>query len=132
VNRDIAAFFEARLDEEEAAASAATPGPWHPEEPYLADVVTSDLLGRVADCSVGTGYRPQSLPDAAHIALHGPDRTLREVEAKRRMLVVIEDAEAASTAVDNIEISPYVASALRKWLAYPYQDHLECPQELKP
>lgn len=53
-------------------STAATPGPWTPESPLLSDIVTSALLGRVADCSVGTEYRPQSIPDAAWIALMHP------------------------------------------------------------
>jgi hypothetical protein len=53
-------------------AKAATPGPWHPAQPMLADMVTSPLLGHIADCSVGTGYRHQSLEDARWISLVNP------------------------------------------------------------
>jgi hypothetical protein len=38
----------------------------------LADMVTSPLLGHIADCSVGTGYRHQSLEDARWISLVNP------------------------------------------------------------
>ena len=62
VHGDVAAFLAARLDEDEAAAKAATqPHSWHPlddsDSPY----------GR----------------DQVHIARHDPAQVLREVAAKR-------------------------------------------------
>lgn len=83
---DIAEFQNARLNEREQLARAATPGPWSPEKPFLSDVVTSALLGRVADCAVGTEYRAQSLEDARHIAYHDPAFALAEVAAMRERL----------------------------------------------
>lgn len=85
-----AKFIGARLAEWQALAQAATPGPWEPEHPFLSDFVTSALLGRVADCSVGTGYRPQSLPDARHIAAHDP-------ASAQRLVTAIRSAVAACT-----------------------------------
>ena len=91
---DLVAFVRARLDENEAAAKAATPGPWHalttaevrrvgakgedqPEETWAAavggrPVMSADESRHDADC--------------VHIALHDPARALREVEAGRRRL----------------------------------------------
>jgi hypothetical protein len=67
-------------------ARAATPGPWSPDSPWLSDVVNSALLGPVADCSIGTGFRPQSLEDARHIAANSPDVVIRQCEADLRRL----------------------------------------------
>lgn len=89
---EIAAWLRSQAEADIEAAGKATPGPWAPEEPLLTDVVTSALLGRVADCSVGTGYRAQSLPDARHIARHDP---LTEKARAESVLAVIDDYEAA-------------------------------------
>ncbi|MFI5880823.1 DUF6221 family protein [Streptomyces sp. NPDC051554] len=78
------AWLRETMDSAERDAEAATPGPWAPEGALGADVVTSALLGRVADCSVGTDYRPQSIPDAAHIARHDPAAVLRRIAADRK------------------------------------------------
>jgi hypothetical protein len=67
-------------------ARAATPGPWSPDKPWLSDVVNSALLGPVADCSIGTGYRAQSLEDARHIALQDPGDAIRRYGADLRRL----------------------------------------------
>lgn len=83
---DPLAYLHAAHAAAEKAAEAATPGPWAPEDPLLSDVVTSALLGRVADCSVGTGYRPQSIPDAAHIAANDPATVLRRIAADRKLI----------------------------------------------
>jgi hypothetical protein len=55
---DLAAFLAARLDEREAAARAATPGPW--------------------------GFAGGA--DATHVAAHDPAWVLRDVAAKRAIL----------------------------------------------
>lgn len=73
-------------------AKAATPGPWWPESPWLSDVVTSPLLGRVADCSIGTGYRAQSLDDAKHIAMWNPSVAL----------LVADLLDSVSKAIDGL------------------------------
>jgi len=78
----LTAAVEARLE----VARAATPGPWAPDHPWLSDVVNSALLGAVADCSVGTGYRAQSLEDARHIAAHDPATVIRHCERDLRVL----------------------------------------------
>jgi hypothetical protein len=72
------AFAEARLDEDEVAARAATSGTWHATE-------------RTDGMTVVTALEPMywpvterhSVPDGEHIARHDPARVLRDVEAKR-------------------------------------------------
>lgn len=71
------AAVHARLE----TARAATPGPWAPDAPWLSDVVNSALLGPVADCSIGTVFRPQSLEDAKHIAANDPAAIIAGCEA---------------------------------------------------
>ena len=110
---DIVEFLRARLDEDEAAARAASPGGW------TYNGVDSVSGGMFYDetRTIGTVYYEQ--PDdhdgrivrhlltdeadanGAHIARHDPARVLREVEAKRAILDALADAEQAVSGYDN-------------------------------
>jgi len=98
---DLIAFLNARLAEDEAAANAATPGPWAWEPTgdkdsswavgLVQDEDGSDLSGRLEPgqgvvidgvCESINGH----IPDADHIARHDPARALREVAFKRDMV----------------------------------------------
>lgn len=100
---DLITFLTARLDEDEAAALAATGTAWAWEA--TGDKDNSWAVGHVED----EDGRPLSgeiehgqgviidgvcegingrLADAAHISRHDPARVLREVEAKRAILAV--------------------------------------------
>jgi hypothetical protein len=57
---------------------------------------------------------------------------LAECAAKRRIVQYILEADAASTAVDNIELGYGVARDLLRLLALPYTDHPEHREEWKP
>ncbi|MFG3349528.1 DUF6221 family protein [Streptomyces sp. NPDC048018] len=100
---DLVEFLTARLDEDERAAQAATPGPWwhNPGKQWLETeaFVTYDLSKGLefvghggphpfTGCVAGTGPadHPQSMADAAHIARHDPARVLAEVDGKRLLL----------------------------------------------
>ena len=98
---DIAAFLRARLDEDEAAANAAT---WHEraavwrvvdrgelnpltKKPRTLHDVRYVLVDSLDDCV--TEIDAQASDDdgiAGHIARHDPARVLREVAAKRAIL----------------------------------------------
>ena len=88
---DLAAFLAARLDEDEAIAKAALPGPWMTGKAasHLADEV---VYGQSRDwpdhivqvCNVEYGHNKDA--DAAHITRHDPARVLREVAFKRAIL----------------------------------------------
>jgi hypothetical protein len=83
---EMIAWLREQIEGDKAAAGTATPGPWAPDKPWLADVVVSGLLGPVADCAVGTGYRAQSLEDARHIARHDPNEVIADCDAKLALL----------------------------------------------
>ena len=100
---DLVAFLRARLNEDEAMAMAATPGPWwavqgkHEDDGKLRLVKASDPAYPTEDpIYAGSAQRVAwsvtSDPDEGeqanlrHIARHDPARVLREVEAKRAIL----------------------------------------------
>ena len=82
VTDDLRAFVAARLDEDEAAARAATEGPWS-----FAGYDSADGWPIVANDEHEIVSRSGS-DDAEHIARHDPARVLREVTAKRAILAV--------------------------------------------
>lgn len=88
MSEDVVQFVRARLDEDEQAARAATPGPWaidseiHAETVHSAggiDVVAGSRWGGEASVF-------ESTEDAAHIVRWDPARVLADVDAKRRIL----------------------------------------------
>ncbi len=111
---DLVAFLNARLDEDEAAAKAATSGPWQWDrrEEYgewgdrgpklmslTATWMSPEGTGPYPVTVVsGYGYDAYGIgvedADAAHIARHDPARMLREVEAKRKILAEYERTRA--------------------------------------
>ena len=92
------AFVQARCDEDQAAASAATKGPWlldeGDEEPDHSLTLKGgpdqipDVPGRET-----VVYSPhiwdETWPDFTHIARHDPARVLREVAAKRSRVAAL-------------------------------------------
>lgn len=77
----IADFLAARYDETEAAARAATPGPWGSYSQFGGGFVTN-ADGGILIYSEGT----VDAPTADHIALHDPGRVLVGLRAKRELL----------------------------------------------
>jgi hypothetical protein len=79
---DIADFLRARLDEDEALAREAPPGPWH----------IGNAVDPTQSCNVHTFPGARMVADglnwltAEHIARQNPARVLAEVEAKRRLV----------------------------------------------
>ena len=95
---DLVEFLKARLDQDEAVARAATPGPWRADLSPVT-VMSQEMQspwaiqseaeqyphGRVAAPGYeGGGVRKKA--DADHIARHDPARVLRQVEAGRWVL----------------------------------------------
>ncbi len=96
---DMVAFLNARLDEDEGAAKAATPGPWMTADgrEWLADNVvfgqSVDWPGHIQQvCNVD--YAQHKAGNAEHIARYDPARVLREVEAGRKLLNLYERAKS--------------------------------------
>lgn len=79
---DLVEFLKARLDEVEQSATAASPGPWHPNAEGDEIVAVDDVT--VADGFALSGRQLRATVD--HIVRHDPARVLREVEAKRQLL----------------------------------------------
>ncbi|MFT2014606.1 DUF6221 family protein [Streptomyces sp. 796.1] len=91
---DLATFLRTRLDEDEAAARAASPGPWHvnaeADEVLAVDGIT------VCDGFALSGRQLRATTE--YIARHDPARVLAEVDAKRRILDIHQ-----VTSYDNSE-----------------------------
>lgn len=90
---DIAAFVRARLDEDEAAAQAATEGPWIAEVSGETGhcVIPSDAQSTREHVAKTQLYAAAF--DADHIAAHDPARVLREVATWRAVVEELEQAE---------------------------------------
>lgn len=87
-SQDLVAFFSARLDEDEAIAQAATPGPWEVDnENYAEAIRTLDEGDSVVSGGRWGGEAPVfGTDDALHIARHDPARVLADVTAKRAII----------------------------------------------
>jgi hypothetical protein len=93
---DLLAFLRARLDEDEAAARAAPPGPWRikygtPHAPLHPGYRPGALLD-ARDMELVSDKYGEVGPQHEHFARHDPSRVLRDVEAKRRILDTYEEA----------------------------------------
>lgn len=135
---DIAAFLRARLDEREAVALAATPGPWESEgdDPTDDEVYTvhdgehGDLVGNVVAFARG-GDRQQ--PNTVHIADNDPEFVLADVAAKRQIIdwcgEVVGDrdltrcGEFGALKDDPDALAVTLAVQTLRLLALPYAGH---------
>jgi len=102
VSGDLAAFYGARLDEDEAAAKACeSPSPWKAADHESDTWIVTDADGDPLIYDEGT----PSLAEAAHIACHDPARVLREVAAGRKLLAayqaVVEECHTMELKVDR-------------------------------
>ena len=82
------AFLNARLDEDEAAAKAATDGPWYTNGSEIRGHSRTYAGGEPGILVVKHTW-PQ---ESAHITRQDPARTLREVEVWRRLLLDYQGA----------------------------------------
>ena len=157
MNDDLAGFLNARLDEDEAAASAATTGPWEWETPDRIGEWTDhgpNLMSKTATwrSPEGRGPNPSMVlgawgydawgvsiddEDAAHIARHDPARVLREVAAKRTIIEWWQRGDpqpgdpAPSPTYEGWRKSLPGYQLLRQ-LAAVYSDHPDYRQEWTP
>lgn len=96
---DLIDFLRDRLDEREAKARAATPGPWrhnpdkHWRKPgtcWFEEAVFTGPPGADAICVAGTGEtdNQQAMANAAHIADNDPATVLADIAAKRQIIAM--------------------------------------------
>ncbi|GHB55242.1 hypothetical protein GCM10010331_48820 [Streptomyces xanthochromogenes] len=114
---DLVQFLRDRLDEDEVAAVAAKPGPWHADGGSVYATHPTDEIVSYTN-------------SAEHIARHNPPRVLADVEAKREVLRV------AAAAHDYFETftSGFGAAMeqVLRLLALPHADHPDYRDEWRP
>jgi hypothetical protein len=138
---DLIEFLTARLDEDEAAATAAASctGPdWHHSHAVTANGATTIIFnGPDDDIEVADTLRRDDEEIAPFIARQDPARALREVEAGRGILARYKDCLAR---MENPDYSAVFARAqAREYedfvlpnLLIRYSDHPDYRQEWKP
>lgn len=138
---DLVAFLRARLNEDQRAAEAATPGPWIPRNLGRHDgsAIVVDTGNRTRGMPIGPAIGvmegPRGAADGVHTARHNPARVLAEVEAKRRQLDEYDQAftqrEELAGTPHSIEGAVRLLTALRfvKLLALPHADHPDYREE---
>lgn len=110
---DLLAFLRARLEEDEQAALAAKPGPWHADG---GSVYATHWIDEVVDYS----------ESAEHIARHDPARVLADVAAKRQVVDRYERAMANRRAHPDDLATAGALLALHgvvQLLVLPFRDH---------
>ncbi|OZE35619.1 MULTISPECIES: DUF6221 family protein [unclassified Rhodococcus (in: high G+C Gram-positive bacteria)] len=89
-------FIIRRLDEDEAEARKATPGPWALVDRGHSLTVRGGPHEEIAVCAFDQDQFPASSewisdePDVQHIARHDPARVLRDVAAKRKAVECLQ------------------------------------------
>ena len=120
---DLIAFVTARLDEDEAAAQAASGDEWKPRADVGGHWVMPASPGSAALAEALAPELAVAQAHAAHIARHDPARALREVERKRGLLTDITVAA---------EYSPSLADSMLSELAGIWSDHPDYRPEWAP
>lgn len=133
---DLVVFLRERLDEDERSARRADEGPWRLK-----------TLGRHDQAAISTNATTglvqldggPATANGVHIARHDPARTLREAEAKRRLLRHYESAVIAlRNAGPSGEIHDQMTSvvntlrAVLRDQAQVYADHPDCKETWRP
>lgn len=140
MSKQLLDFIKARLDEDEAKAQAAMPGPWRhnpdkhwrkPGTRIYEEAVLAGPAGQDAAYVAGTGESddPQSMADAEHIARHDPTRVLAEVTAKRRIIELCERSESGD---NGDSAATLLADQVLANLALPYADHPDYDESWHP
>ena len=115
--RAVIEFLTTQLDQEETLARAATSGPW---EACAVGHAGSHVVRPAGSCEwvsqVSRQDRAEQEADAAHIARHDPEHTLREVRAKRAILARAHDGSVDSDAA--LEILVHLAAVYADHPAY--------------
>ncbi|MDH6141143.1 hypothetical protein P3T35_003156 [Kitasatospora sp. GP30] len=155
MNDDLVAFLRARLDEDERlaadaakhcasliAAAARTEGIWEPpydgsawgssaDHVYAADPRGDQPRADIADFGAGAFML------TPHIQNHSPARVLVEVDAKRRMIALHEQAATDTESSDYLVAGPgrmllVALDPVVRLLALPYRAHPDYRPEWAP
>jgi len=117
-------FLLARLDQDEADAAAASPGPWHVNADQY-EVLAVDGI------TVADGFalsNRQLRATTCHIARHDPARVLAEVAARREIVEEYARVQDADGLVDARDYNSGWANALGlvvRGIAQSYTGHLD-------
>jgi hypothetical protein len=129
---DLVAFFNARLDEREQVAKAASPGPWKPNAEHDEVMAVDDIT--VADGFALSGRQLRSTVD--HIAANDPPSVLADIESKRRIVgrhaecgTGIGYCDDAGRGIEADENNGQRGCAELFDLALPYKDHPDYREE---
>ena len=114
----IVEFLRARLDEDEQAALAATPGRWWARPQRVDRAVYSVQAVGALNGMPALGI--DSLRDAEHIARHDPARVLADVEAKRR---IVDLAANYSPELEHGDNGEWAFAEVLHQLAGPFAEH---------
>ena len=123
---DQIAFLNARLDEDEAAAKAATDGPWYADGSEIRGHDRA-YAGGEPDILVVMHTWPQ---ESAHIVRHDPARVLREIEADRDLIAAYLACKAQLGSGDDTrwragQVDTLCDTIQRR--AEIWSDHPDCP-----
>jgi hypothetical protein len=130
-----AEFLLAQIFEDEAAAAAATPGPWHALDGGVCalDNETGDLSRWPVD---STSDVADDRADRVHIARHDPARVLADCAAKRAIVRHLADTVTKCLLNDwpddgGMEVALYADHAryLLRMMVQPYAAHPDFPEE---
>lgn len=132
-------FLASRLDEDENSALAASPGPWHLNDEHDEVLAVDDI--KVCDAYALASNQLRNT--ARHISRFDPERTLREVEAKRAIVKRHQPYQETVTLISvgtfypcktcgdvDDQPDPWPCHTLRH-LAAVYSDHRDYREEWK-
>lgn len=135
---DLIAFLRARLDEREARALAASPGPWRPNAEHDEVLAVDDIL--VADGFALSSNQLRATVD--HIAGNDPEYVLEDIAAKRQIIgwciEVIGQrdlsryGEFGALKDDPDALAVTLAVETLRLLALPYAGHEDYRAEWRP
>ncbi len=120
-------FINARLDEDEKAAKAATPSPWNLRLHEADDKIMTESGDALIDAkSYEEVVIEVSDEDLSHISRHDPARVLREVAAKREVLDVCKHVHGH---VSGNETADNLAESVLMSLANAWSTHADFKPE---
>jgi hypothetical protein len=137
--RELIDFYTARLDEQEQAAFAASPGPWiadgdgveGPIDPTIASWYRPTIAAGWMD---GDDYQGMFDQNAVHIALHDPAAVLADVAAKRKLLDAYTKATANKLRREDagLHLAWTILGSAVRTLAEAQDEHLDYQEEWRP